>query len=95
MCEFRNSKSAKEGWQSRILFKKRMFRETDETISEPQFINLSYVQVGAFCGSACMCASSSMSLTSSSTCQRAGARSTPLWGAACLGLEFNINLGPG
>ena len=28
-----------------LLFKKRMFRETDETITEPQFINLSYVQV--------------------------------------------------
>lgn len=34
--------------QSRLLFKKRMFRETDETITEPQFVNLSYVQV-------CMC----------------------------------------
>jgi hypothetical protein len=32
-------------WQSKLLFKKRMFRETDETITEPQFINLSYVQV--------------------------------------------------
>lgn len=31
--------------QSRLLFKKRMFRETDETIVEPQFVNLSYVQV--------------------------------------------------
>jgi hypothetical protein len=30
--------------QTRLLFKKRMFRETDENISEPQFINLSYVQ---------------------------------------------------
>ncbi len=28
----------------RLLFKKRMFRETDETITEPQFVNLSYVQ---------------------------------------------------
>jgi hypothetical protein len=36
---------AKEGWQSRLLFKKRMFRETDESITEPQFVNLSYVQV--------------------------------------------------
>lgn len=33
-----------EGYQSKLLFKKRMFRETDETITEPQFINLSYVQ---------------------------------------------------
>ncbi|KAF5825692.1 hypothetical protein DUNSADRAFT_7534, partial [Dunaliella salina] len=44
LCEFRNSKMAKEGWQSRLLFKKRMFRETDESITEPQFVNLSYVQ---------------------------------------------------
>eukprot|EP00955_Chlamydomonas_euryale_P084627 363986-Chlamydomonas_euryale.AAC.18 len=32
-------------YQSRLLFKKRMFRETDEAITEPQFIALSYVQV--------------------------------------------------
>ncbi|CAK0740574.1 hypothetical protein CVIRNUC_001260 [Coccomyxa viridis] len=31
-------------YQSKILFKKRMFRETDETITEPQFVTLSYVQ---------------------------------------------------
>ncbi len=34
-------------YQSKVLFKKRMFRETDETITEPQFITLSYVQVGS------------------------------------------------
>jgi hypothetical protein len=34
-----------EGYSSKLLFKKRMFRETDETITEPQFVNLSYVQV--------------------------------------------------
>ncbi|KAJ9511982.1 hypothetical protein QJQ45_004434 [Haematococcus lacustris] len=44
LCEFRNSKIAKDMWQSKLLFKKRMFRETDENIVEPQFINLSYVQ---------------------------------------------------
>eukprot|EP00798_Chlamydomonas_sp_ICE-L_P023239 gene23239-30463_t len=44
MCEFRNSKMAKEGYQSKLLFKKRMFRETDETITELQFVNLSYLQ---------------------------------------------------
>ena len=36
-------------YQSKILFKKRMFRETDETITEPQFITLSYVQVSPCC----------------------------------------------
>ena len=37
-------------YQSRILFKKRMFRETDETITEPQFVTLSYVQVSQIPG---------------------------------------------
>lgn len=36
-------------YQSKVLFKKRMFRETDETITEPQFITLSYVQVSSPC----------------------------------------------
>ncbi len=44
VSDMRNPKTAREGTQSRLLFKKRMFRETDEAISEPQFINLSYVQ---------------------------------------------------
>jgi hypothetical protein len=52
LMEFKNSRQAKDGWQSRLLFKKRMFRETDETITEPQFINLSYVQV---CAAGCCC----------------------------------------
>ena len=43
LYEMKNSKH-REG-QSKLLFKKRMFRETDETITEPQFVNLSYVQV--------------------------------------------------
>lgn len=44
LCEFRNSKLTREGFQSKLLFKKRMFRKMDETITEPQFVNLSYVQ---------------------------------------------------
>lgn len=43
MYEFKQAK-AKGGAASRLLFKKRMFRETDETITEPQFVNLSYIQ---------------------------------------------------
>ncbi|KAI3437601.1 hypothetical protein D9Q98_000054 [Chlorella vulgaris] len=43
MYEFKQQK-AKEGSNSKLLFKKRMFRETDETITEPQFVNLSYIQ---------------------------------------------------
>ena len=41
--ELRASKQ-KDFTTSKLLFKKRMFRETDETITEPQFVNLSYVQ---------------------------------------------------
>ncbi len=44
LYEFRNSKRE---LQSKLLFKKRMFRETDETVIEPQFITLSYVQVSS------------------------------------------------
>ncbi|KIY99686.1 hypothetical protein MNEG_8273, partial [Monoraphidium neglectum] len=44
VADLRSPKSAHEGWQARLLFKKRMFRETDEAVSEPQFINLSYIQ---------------------------------------------------
>lgn len=43
MYELRANKQ-KEFAASKLLFKKRMFRETDETITEPQFVNLSYVQ---------------------------------------------------
>ena len=44
LYEMKNSKQQRDS-QSKLLFKKRMFRETDETITETQFINLSYVQV--------------------------------------------------
>ena len=43
VCELRQNKQ-KDFAASKLLFKKRMFRETDETITEPQFVNLSYVQ---------------------------------------------------
>ena len=41
--EFKQQK-AKAGLAAKLLFKKRMFRETDETVTEPQFVNLSYIQ---------------------------------------------------
>lgn len=41
--EFKSAK-AKDGNASKLLFKKRMFRETDETITEPRFVVLSYIQ---------------------------------------------------
>eukprot|EP00899_Mesostigma_viride_P014526 jgi/Mesvir1/23074/Mv10000-RA.2 len=46
LTEFKNLKERSKGEviQCKILFKKRLFRETDEGITEPMFINLSYVQ---------------------------------------------------
>uniref|UniRef100_A0A7S0R8D5 Kinesin-like protein n=1 Tax=Pyramimonas obovata TaxID=1411642 RepID=A0A7S0R8D5_9CHLO len=46
LADFRTLKGqgTKEAVQSKLLFKKRMFRETDESITEAMFINLSYVQ---------------------------------------------------
>lgn len=44
VAELRSPKATHDGWQARLLFKKRMFRETDEAVSEPQFVNLSYIQ---------------------------------------------------
>lgn len=41
--EFKQAKS-KGAVGAKLLFKKRMFRETDETVTEPQFVNLSYIQ---------------------------------------------------
>jgi hypothetical protein len=35
---------AKDGAASKLLFKKRMFRETDEAVTEPRFVALSYIQ---------------------------------------------------
>ena len=43
--DFRVAKAEKkEAVQMRLVFKKRMFRDTDENITEPVFINLSYLQ---------------------------------------------------
>ena len=45
LYEIRTSaRAGKEAYSSRLLFKKRMFRETDETVTETVFVNLSYVQ---------------------------------------------------
>ncbi len=35
---------AKEGNSTKLIFKKKMFRETDETVTEPRFVALSYIQ---------------------------------------------------
>mmetsp|Transcript_37392 Transcript_37392/g.110381 ORF Transcript_37392/g.110381 Transcript_37392/m.110381 type:complete len:1168 (-) Transcript_37392:781-4284(-) len=45
LCELKNARmGAQDQYTSKLLFKKRMFRETDESITEPMFINLAYVQ---------------------------------------------------
>lgn len=44
LFDMNNPKNARDGIQSKLLVKKRMFRETDEAITEPQFVNLSYIQ---------------------------------------------------
>lgn len=43
-CPLVQLSKQKEGVACKLLMKKRMFRETDETITEPKFINLSYIQ---------------------------------------------------
>ena len=43
MFDIKQSKT-KDGQSVKLLFKKKMFRETDETISEPRFVALSYIQ---------------------------------------------------
>ncbi len=44
LAEGRVARAVAGGDAARLLFKKRMFRETDEAISEPIFISLSFVQ---------------------------------------------------
>ena len=44
LADFRVGRAGREYAASKLLFKKRMFRETDESILEPVFISLSYVQ---------------------------------------------------
>jgi hypothetical protein len=47
VAEFKNTREKNKGElvQCKLLFKKRLFRESDEAITEPMFIQLSYVQV--------------------------------------------------
>ena len=56
LYEMKNAKSKDS--QEQAAIQKRMFRETDETITEPQFVNLSYVryimpQAICLCGLRC------------------------------------------
>ena len=43
LFEFRSAK-ARDGAASRLLFRKKMFRETDESVTEARFLQLSYIQ---------------------------------------------------
>lgn len=47
VAEFKLSRDRSKGelFQSKLLFKKRLFRESDEAITEPMFVQLSYIQV--------------------------------------------------
>ena len=47
LAELRSAAGARGRPPPRLLFKKRMFRETDEGVTEPTFIRLSYVQAAA------------------------------------------------
>lgn len=52
VAEFKAHKERKgEVLQCKLLFKKRLFRESDEAITEPMFVQLSYVQVQCCNGS--------------------------------------------
>ncbi|KAG0610249.1 hypothetical protein M758_7G050400 [Ceratodon purpureus] len=46
VSEFKLSRDRSKGelFQSKLLFKKRLFRESDEAIIEPMFVQLSYIQ---------------------------------------------------
>lgn len=46
VAEFKLSRDRIKGdlFQSKLLFKKRLFRESDEAITEPMFVQLSYIQ---------------------------------------------------
>ncbi|KAH7296226.1 hypothetical protein KP509_26G014500 [Ceratopteris richardii] len=47
LCEFKAVKDRSRGevLQCKLVFKKRLFRESDENITEPMFVQLSYVQL--------------------------------------------------
>lgn len=49
VAEFKLARERNRGEyvQCRLLFKKKMFREGDEAITEPIFVQLSYVQVNS------------------------------------------------
>jgi hypothetical protein len=50
LSEFKSAKDRNKGeiLHCKLVFKKRLFRESDEAVTDPMFVQLSYVQV-LFC----------------------------------------------
>lgn len=50
LAEFKAAKDRSKGeiLHFKLTFKKKLFRESDEAVADPMFIQLSYVQVGMF-----------------------------------------------
>lgn len=53
MAEFKAAKDRSKGeiLHCKLTFKKKLFRESDEAVADPMFVQLSYVQVCNFNGS--------------------------------------------
>jgi hypothetical protein len=47
LSEFKSAKDRNKGevLHCKLIFKKRLFRESDEAVTDPMFVQLSYVQV--------------------------------------------------
>lgn len=50
LAEFKAAKDRNKGeiLQCKLIFKKRLFRESDEAVADPMFVQLCYVQVCLF-----------------------------------------------
>lgn len=50
MAEFKAAKDRSKGeiLHCKLTFKKKLFRESDEAVADPMFVQLSYVQVRNF-----------------------------------------------
>lgn len=50
LAEFKTAKDRSKGeiLHYKLIFKKKLFRESDEAVTDPMFVQLSYVQVRIF-----------------------------------------------
>lgn len=50
LAEFKVAKDRSKGeiLHCKLIFKKKLFRESDEAVADPMFVQLSYVQVCSF-----------------------------------------------